>query len=103
MQNDLDFFSDRQMPFLSTHISLPQILAVEDHIPGHPNEIYEDEVSIQIDNPVSHKHLLSIPEFQNILIEREVLITDILYLGIREGFVIELENTLTLISAELEE
>jgi hypothetical protein len=102
MQRDLDFYSERQMPFLSANVSLPQILAVEDHIPGHPNEIYEDEFSIRIENPVSHKHLLSIQEFQNILIEREVLITDILYLGLWDGLDQQLNATLELISARIE-
>lgn len=100
MQRDLDFFADRLMPFLSANVSLTQILAVEEHVPGHPNEVYEDEFSITVENPVSHRHLLSSPTFRNILIERDVLITDILYLGL-DGLDAELESTIGLVSTEL--
>lgn len=101
MQRDLDFFSGRQMPYLSANVRLPQILAVEDHIPGHPNLIYEDEFSIKVESRNSHRHLVESPHFQNILLEREVLITDILYVGLWEDLDQDLADTLALISSEL--
>ena len=89
------------MPFLSRNASLAQIMMASTHVPGHPNEVYDDEIAIEVDQPVSHRHMLADAEFQNLMIERDVLLTGVLALGLSE-IDEELDTTLDLIEAELE-
>jgi len=100
VDRDIEFYTERLMPFLSRNASLAQTVMAITHIPGHPNEVYEGEVSIEIDHPVSHRTLLVHPEFQNLLIERDILLTGVLGLGY-SVLDEELDATLSMINAEL--
>ena len=99
-QRDLDFYANWQMPFLVQHTSLAQILNAIDGAPGREEWKYDSGRKIVLKRSVSHAHLLADPVFQNLLLERDILITDLLteaFAGLGE----DLDETIGLLEQEL--
>jgi hypothetical protein len=88
LQRDLAFHGDRQMPFFAKHAFLPQLLNADDFTPGHPESQIDYGQGIPLTEAYTHSQLLADREFQNLLIERDVLLTDILvyaFAGLEEA------------------
>lgn len=75
---EVDFYHGQYIPFLAANASLPQIINVIDRIPGSSSGHYEYGEEFLLTTTNDHSELLSNQEFQNILVERSVLLTDII-------------------------
>lgn len=75
---EVDFYHHQFIPFLAANASLPQIINVIDHIPGGSGTRYQYGKKFSLAATNDHSELLSSQEFQNILVERSVLLTDII-------------------------
>lgn len=94
MQREINFYAERLMPFLIQQAALSQVIMADTHTPGFPNEIYDDDFPIVFNESESHLQLLESREFQNLLIERDNILTGILGLGysvLSEEIVVTLE------------
>ena len=100
LQRDLKFFNDHQMPLLAETMSLAQIVNADDGAPGHPEQLYDGGRQIVLKSLESHMDVLSSRAFQNMLVQRDVWITDILFLGYA-GVPENLDETIALLEQEL--
>jgi len=100
LQRDLDFYNDRQMPLLAESVPLAQLINADDGPPGHPENLYDNGRQIELKTTESNAHLLESRAFQNMLVQRDVYITDILFISFHE-LPENLDATIALLEQEL--
>ena len=76
LQSNLEFILDIQMPFLDKNSNLVQIGSVVDAQPGFTNTQFQYE-KYESTTTTDHSHLINNAEFQNILMRKTWLLTDI--------------------------
>lgn len=99
LQRDISFHMDRQMLLLAELTALGQLHNADDGPPGFPELPYDGGRKIALATSVSHADLLSNRKFQNMLLERDTLITDILTLAFPQ-VADDLDETIRLLEAE---
>ena len=100
MLRDLEFYTDRLMPFLEANSLLQQVINADDYVPGFPNRLTTPATELELVATVSHSYLLENREFQSLLSRRILLVTDVLNFPSR-GIKETLAETTSLIEQEL--
>jgi hypothetical protein len=100
MDEDRAFYNLRQLPFWSEHAFIPQILDAAEAEPGNPDINYEYGRKLNFAVDFEHSSLLAERRFQNLLVERAVVLTNILTIGFA-NLEEDLAETIDLLNEEL--
>ena len=76
-----NFLDQHFLPFLRSNASIGQIYAADDGQPGRPEVVFPYGEEIEGYTPLSHRDLIQLPQFQNLLIERITLLNEIVGYG----------------------
>jgi hypothetical protein len=101
MQEDLNFTHLNLEPYLYEHASLLHLFQVNMTRPGTP-EITFVRPRVELRTTFSHKKLLESREFQNLLLQRSVLLEDIISLARNPELPSEIDELITLIERDLD-
>lgn len=76
-----DFLDQQYSPFVRANGSIAQIYAADAGQPGHRDNAYPYGTEIEGFTPIPHRKLIEMPEFQNLLVDRIILLNEIVGYG----------------------
>ena len=77
IERDARYFDDKIITYTQQHISMVQFYNVESHQPGFPERMWEAD-PLPLSSVTSHRDATRSMEFQNLLLQRTTLLTNVL-------------------------